>query len=398
MSVWRRPVAWFKAHPFVADSLLAVFVTAVSVPALWHTPSASDPVVYRDPSVLGFLLLVCANLPVAWRRRNPMLVVGLTFVPAVLYESLGFPGANGPWGALIALYTVAAHCDRRRSYTALGAAAVGVVVVMSTARFTATPGNIVSNVVVFGTAWLIGENLKTRRAFVASLEERAEQAEATRVEEARRAVAEERTRIARELHDVVAHSMSVMIVQAGAARRVLDTQPAQARDALVSIESTGREAMSEMRRLLGVLRDEGESPATRVPQPTVADLHALVEPCAEAGLAVTVEVQGVVCDLPPGVDLSAYRIVQEALTNVRKHAGPASAEVVLRYGDDALDIEVCDDGRGAGADVRDGDDDGHGLIGMRERVEMFGGDLRVGPRAGGGFAVHAHLPFDGVRA
>jgi signal transduction histidine kinase len=320
----------------------------------------------------------------------------VTFAAVVVYEARGYQSANGPLGALIALYTVAAHCDRRRSRIALAGAAGGLLIVMITARWDVNIGNITSNVVVFGTAWLIGENVRGRRAFVAGLQERAELAEATRLEEARRAVAEERTRIARELHDVVAHSMSVMIVQAGAARQVLGRDPAMATEALQSIEATGREAMTEMRRLLGVLREEGDAPDL-LPQPTVKDLHALLEPCVEAGLAVTVEVEGEARDLPPGVDLSAYRIVQEALTNARKHAGPASATVRLRYAADALDVEVTDDGRGAsgGSATESG---GHGLIGMRERVELFGGDLEAGPRIGGGFAVRAHLPLDPVSA
>ena len=397
MTLWQRPVDWLKARPFLADAILALVVAALSVPALWGHPTGTDAADYRNPSLVGLALLLLGSVPLAWRRVHPMAVMALVFTGVVAYESFGFPTNNLPVGAFVALYTVAAHCDRKRSTIALAASALGVVIVLATARWKVDVGTVVSNTVTFGAAWLIGENLKTRRAYVASLRDRAEQAEATRIEEARRAVAEERTRIARELHDVVAHSMSVMIVQAGAARRVLLQRPDQATEALLSVETTGREAMTEMRRLLGVLREESDTSAALTPQPSVRNLAALVEPCTEVGLAVSIEIEGEPRDLPAGVDLSAYRIVQEALTNARKHAGPASATVVVRYRDDWIDVEVSDDGRGASS-APDGAhaDNGHGLVGMRERVELFGGDLTVGPRPGGGFAVRARLPIEAV--
>jgi signal transduction histidine kinase len=206
-------------------------------------------------------------------------------------------------------------------------------------------------------------------------------------------VSEERSRIARELHDVIAHAVSVMVVQAGAARRVAVARPEQARDAMTSIESTGRQALGEMRRLVGVLRDNDE-PTTLDPQPRLLDVPALVEQAREAGLQVRLEVEGEPRPLPAGVDLSAYRIVQEALTNVRKHAGPASVEVAVRYGPHALHIEVCDDGRGAPVEAVSNGHRGQGLIGMRERVALYGGRLDVGPRPQGGFRVLADLPLE----
>ena len=397
MRPWARPVAWLKAHPFVADVLLAVVIAAVTLPNLWSDPTGDEAASYRDPHVAGALLLLVGTLPVAWRRRSPMAVLFIATVAVVAYEALGYPNEVGPFGALLALYTVAAHCDRRRSYQAAALALAANVIVFLTARWDVTLGGVVGNSVVFVTVWVIGDNLQTRRAYVDSLQERAELAERTRAEESRRAVAQERSRIARELHDVVAHSMSVMIVQAGAARRVVERDPAKATEAIAAIESTGRGAMTEMRRLLGVLRDDAGEKASLAPQPSIRQVQALVDQCADAGLDVRLELEGEERDLPPGVDLSAYRIVQEALTNTMKHAGPARAVVRVRYGEDDVEVEVRDDGRGASGNTDQSP--GHGLLGMRERVELFGGELRAGPQPGGGFLVRARLPLHaGTRA
>ena len=212
--------------------------------------------------------------------------------------------------------------------------------------------------------------------------------------EARQAVAEERTRIARELHDVVAHSMSVVVVQASAAQRVMASDPDRAREALASIEVTGRDSLGEMRRILGALRGDDDAPLA--PQPGLEQFAQLVRHCEEAGLPVEVELAGSPRELPAGIELATYRIVQEALTNAVKHAGPAHAVVRLDYGDDRLDIEVTDDGRGAAADtITSG---GQGLVGMRERVELFGGTFAAGPRTGGGYRVKARLPVETATA
>jgi signal transduction histidine kinase len=207
-------------------------------------------------------------------------------------------------------------------------------------------------------------------------------------------VAEERLRLARELHDVVAHSISVIAVQSGVGAHVANTQPEEAAKALATIEATSRAALTELRRLLGVLRQEGEPEGSLAPVPGLADLDALLAEVAKAGLGVRLRVEGTPSPLPAGVDLSAYRIVQEALTNVVKHAGPARAQVVVGYGDHEVTVEVVDDGRGVAAPTGDGRARvGHGLIGMRERVAAFGGDLEVGPGPDGGFRVAARLPL-----
>ena len=250
-------------------------------------------------------------------------------------------------------------------------------------------------------AWLSGRNLRHRRARWAELAARAERLEREREEEARRAVAEERLRIARELHDVIAHSMSVIAVQSAVGNHVIDTQPAEARQALAAIEATSRSALTEMRRLLGVLRQEGEPRGSLAPAPGLADLASLVGQVQDAGLRVWINVDGQRGPVPPGIDLSAYRIIQEALTNVIKHAAASAANVTISYRPDSVTVEITDHGSpgppartGSGGSVppaRTGS--GHGIIGMRERVAVFGGEFAAGPGPDGGFRVRACFPI-----
>jgi signal transduction histidine kinase len=253
-------------------------------------------------------------------------------------------------------------------------------------------GNTLAPIAWLLGAWAVGSIIRGRRVRTAELEALTRALAEQRDLQAQAAVAVERGRIARELHDVVAHNVSMMVVQAGAAERVLEGAQSDVRDALAAISTTGRETIDEMRLVLGVLRsDDGLALA---PQPGLADIDQLVQNVSSAGLDVRLRVDGgQPPSLPPGVDLSAYRIVQEALTNVLKHAGPASAEVTLRYGDAAVEVEVCDDGGATGANDLKG---GNGLIGMRERVMMLGGELHAGVRQGGGFIVRARLPITGA--
>ena len=240
----------------------------------------------------------------------------------------------------------------------------------------------------FAIAWLVGRDLRRRRQHVVGLADRAEQLEREREEEARRAVAEERARIARELHDVIAHGVSVIVVQAQAGPHLVD-DPERVRGVFRSIESSARDALVELRRLLGILR-AGDEELAIGPQPGLASLEALVEQLRTSGLPVELRIEGERVRLPAGIDLSAYRIVQEALTNVVKHAGGAAAEVVIRYARGELELDIFDDGRGGPVSVNGS---GHGLIGMRERAALYGGTLEVGPRESGGYAVHARLPL-----
>ncbi len=252
--------------------------------------------------------------------------------------------------------------------------------------------------VPFALAWVLGDSIRVRRAYFAQLEERAARLEKEREAQAKVAVAAERARIARELHDVVAHNVSVMVVQADGAAYVLDAAPDQAKKALETISSTGRQALAEMRRLLGVLRTgEHQEAGEYVPQPDVQQIEDLVEQCRSSGLPVDFKVEGTPRELPSGVELTAYRIVQEALTNTRKHGGPnAGASVRLVYFDDGLGLLIEDDGKGAPHELYEEggfDGQGHGMIGMRERVGMVGGTLDAGPRPGGGFRISALLPL-----
>jgi signal transduction histidine kinase len=245
-------------------------------------------------------------------------------------------------------------------------------------------------VVFLTAAWILGDNLRTRRAYLHELEEKAERLEREREENERRAAADEQARIARELHDVIAHNVSVMVVQAAGGREVFETHPDRAREALASIEATGREALTELRRLLGVARAHEDGSTSLAPQPGLERLGTLVEQVRAAGLTVDVQVEGEQRDLPTGVDLSAYRVIQEALTNTLRHAFAQRAWIVVHYGERELIVEVLDDGAGP---PRAGGQDGRGLVGMQERVGLFGGEVRTGARPEGGFRVWARFPL-----
>jgi signal transduction histidine kinase len=249
------------------------------------------------------------------------------------------------------------------------------------------PGDFFFPMITFGIAWIIGFVLSQKLLEGDLAKERAERLEREREEQARIAVADERTRIARELHDIVGHSVSVMTVQAAGVRSLLKPEQEREREALMVIEQTGREALAEMRRLVGVLRRPEEGPAL-APQPSLEHVEKLVTQARESGLPVKLRVEGDPVQLPAGVDLTAYRLVQEGLTNAIKHARADNAEVVVRYGDGRVELTVVDDGRGDG----DGVKGGNGLVGMRERVSVYGGELDAGPRPEGGFKLHATLP------
>lgn len=238
-------------------------------------------------------------------------------------------------------------------------------------------------------AWTVGFVLSRRAAYAREMAERARRLEREQIEASERAVTEERQRIARELHDVIAHSVSVMTVQAGAVRRLLKPEQEKERKALETVEATGRQALTEMRRLVGLLREQGAMPEFS-PQPGMGTIDSLLDGVRAAGLPVEIEVEGAPRDLPPGVDLAAYRVVQEALTNALKYAGPAHAWVAVTWGDADLELEIANDGQGDG----DGSGGGHGLTGMRERVSLYGGEIESGERDGGGYVVRARLPLE----
>jgi signal transduction histidine kinase len=303
---------------------------------------------------------------------------------------------------VVAVFSVGAHAEPRRA--ALGCALVllwfwaGALIDNARHPGRRGPSDAVFVTVVFGGTWLLGRALRGRGQRAAELEQRAAQLEADQQAQARAAVAAERARIARELHDVIAHSVSVMVIQAGAAEQLLEQAPERARQPLEAVQDTGRQTIVELRRLLGILREDGQE-LSLAPQPGLAGLELLVEETRQAGLPVQLRTEGRPWPLPPGADLAAYRIIQEALTNTLRHAGPAQAEVIVRYNDHAVELEILDDGQGPGR--RDGPEgSGHGLVGMRERIALYGGTLETGPRAsttgtaGTGYAVQAWLPID----
>ncbi|MFI6316072.1 sensor histidine kinase [Nonomuraea sp. NPDC050556] len=342
------------------------------------------------------LLTVLACLPVAVRRRWPLGAFTANIVLGLLLAALGQdPGTTGT-ATLILLYTAAAY---RGLAVALGALLLSFVAYTLNAAISlpdqVTLSDHVIVVIVLAAVWGTGRSLRLRRAYLDELKDRATRLERARDADTRAAKAEERARIARELHDVVAHHVSVMTVQAAAARKVLASDPALADEALSAIENTGRMAMNEMRNMVGVLRTDGGYPAERGPQPGMHDLPALVEQMREAGLSARLSVEGVPGAIPAGVDLAAYRLVQEGLTNTLRHAGAGAAAVVtVRHEPRELDVRVEDDGRVPSQAQQTGKDRvGHGLVGIRERVALYGGILKAGPRPGGGFEVQARFPL-----
>jgi signal transduction histidine kinase len=380
-----------RASPKVFDSVLAAAAAALSVSLFASELSRSG--LASGVVVLGYALALLHTLPLAARRRFPVAVLATSVASGLAFAAIGLPPVFLGPAILVPVYTVAAYRERRVSLIGLAAAEVGLALVQLTPGRTGL-STWVGNTLVLAAAWLLGNFVGDRRAYAAQLEERTAELEQAREDLARRAVADERLRLARELHDVVAHAMSVIAVQSGVGAHVAETQPEEARKALAAIETASRAALEELRRLLGVLRqDDGDEPhGSLAPVPGLADLDTLLAEVGKAGLAVRLRVEGVRPELPAGVDLSAYRIVQEALTNVVKHAGPARAQVVVCYGDREVAVEITDDGKGAPGDGRTAKV-GHGIIGMRERVALFGGDLEAGPLPGGGFRVAARLPF-----
>jgi signal transduction histidine kinase len=360
-----------------------VLLAVVAEIKVWVVPWDGPKAVF----VVGTLLW---TLPLLLRHRLPFAApvfafavqVAVTFAdPTLGAETTAFAAL------LLAFWVVGAYNERTQAIagTAIGFASIAVV-----ARVDERLGleEAVSGILFGGAVSAIGYALQRRSSRAAALEERAALLERRRQEAEQGAIAEERRRIARELHDVIAHSITLMTVQAGAARLLLAEDPERARESVLSVEETGRHALAELRRLLGVLHP-GEGEAALAPQPGLARLDDLLAQARRAGLPVELAVAGTPRALAPGVDLTAYRIVQEALTNARKHAGPAHAHVVVRYGVDALELEVTNDGQAA---PKSGDGGRHGLVGMRERVALYDGTLETGPRAEGGYAVRARLP------
>jgi signal transduction histidine kinase len=336
---------------------------------------------------------VVAVVPLAWRRQAPLLVWAIS--GCATFAALAVHGSPGPLalGPLIALYTVATISPRRVSLAAGVVTLVGVTIGVAVGqRHGLGWRSFVFPAVTVAACWLVGDNLRVRRAYIAELEAKARRADADREAATARAASEERARIARELHDVVVHHVSVIAVQAGAARMRSEHDPGLSdyTQVLAAVESAARQALGELRQLLGILRHDGE-PAALTPLPGLDQLDQLLDDVRQTGLPVSLRVVGDPYHLPPAVELSAYRIVQEALTNALKHGGAMPTTVLLRYGAEDLDIEVTDEGP-TPAMADPAGTVGQGLVGMRERVSMFGGDFTAGPRPEGGFRVRARIP------
>lgn len=396
----QRLYDFLRRHPTWVDGFWAVVLLGISAVSLTNVNGAAN---HHGSLATALPIALVLSLVVALRRRMPekMLVVAAAMGLAQLVLDVEVVPAD--FAMLVIIYTVAADGARWASRFALIGGLCAAT--LSQIRWPQTDSSSLGNVLIaafqtvpFALAWVLGDSIRTRRAYLAQLEERAARLEKEREAQAKVAVAAERARIARELHDVVAHNVSVMVVQADGAAYVMDAAPEQARKALETISGTGRQALAEMRRLLGVLRTgEHQEVGEYVPQPDVEQLDDLIEQCRTSGLPVDFKVEGTPRPLPSGVELTAYRIVQEALTNTRKHGGPnTGASVRLVYFDDGLGLLVEDDGKGAPHELYEeggADGQGHGLIGMRERVGMVGGTLDAGPRPGGGFRISALLPL-----
>jgi len=393
-----RPMSWLRARPLVADGLLAGLLAAVSLVTLWYVWGECEA--DCDPGGIAVGLVLATTLPLVWRRRHPLTAGLVTGLATAAYGFARYPDLAMPIaiGGVVGMYSVAAWGGRRAAVVSGWVAVVVVVIVMTLPRADSDVVDAAFVSLALAGAWVLGDRARVQRALAAELAERAARLERERAAEARRAVAEERTRIARELHDVVAHHVSMMVVQAEAGPVAVERDPARAAGAFEAIAATGRQALVEMRRLLGVLRGDGEPASSLAPQPGLAQVPTLVEQVGRAGLEVELVVEGTEAALPPGIDLSAYRIVQEALTNALRHGASGQARVLVRYGERDLELQIHNgvesaSGRRQGASDRQVRRSGRGLLGMRERVRLFGGELRAGPGPGGGFTVDARLPL-----
>ncbi|RXS71627.1 sensor histidine kinase [Streptomyces sp. TM32] len=401
----QRLYAFLRMHPTGVDSFWALALLGFS--SLWLL--ADGPRGMLTPLAAVFAVGLC--LVVALRRKAPVKMLLMTAAIGVGQLIFGIQPNISDVAMLVIAYTVASApaVPRWASRCALAGALLSPALTFWRYAYDDEYRPVSLNLVLVGLltvpfvlAWVLGDSMRTRRAYWAQLEERAARLEKEREAQSRIAVAAERARIARELHDVVAHNVSVMVVQADGAAYVLDVAPDQTREALETISGTGRQALAEMRRLLGVLRTGEQSEGGEyVPQPGVEQLEDLMDQVRGAGLPVDFRVEGEPRELPSSLALTVYRIVQEALTNTRKHGGPdVGATVRVSYRDEDLELLVEDDGRGAQQELYEeggADGLGHGLIGMRERVGMVGGSLTAGPRAGGGFRISAVLPLKPAR-
>jgi signal transduction histidine kinase len=389
------------------DVLLGLFVAVMQVQGTIVKPSDAGSRPLTDLGHLGYVLPALSGLVLGVRRRWPVPVFIATALASLVYYTVGFSDGPGWIGLFVALYTLTAYGDGRRSLVLAGVGitvlATGWLIAAAGIEPRAAIGWVFFRIAASAMAAALGESVRSRHVIAAEALERAAQAERTREEEARSRVDAERLRIAREVHDTVAHAVAIINVQAGVTAYLLDKQPERARGALVTIEQTSARALHEMRTVLGVLRDETFG---RVPDRGLGQVNALTAMAREAGLEIDLEVKSPTLPLPSAVDHTAYRILQESITNVIQHVGPTRVTVALNYGTDVLEIRVTDEGgRYAAGDDPDNlrppagtgngssAEPGRGIVGMRERCGLLGGELTAGPRPCGGFEVKARLPL-----
>ncbi|NJC71457.1 sensor histidine kinase [Planosporangium thailandense] len=394
------------------DVLLALFITVMQVQgtlALEPNHAASRPL--TDLGYLGYVLLIVNGVVLAVRRRWPVPVFVTAALASLVYYSFDFPDGPGWLGLFVALYTLTAYGDGRRSLMLSGVAvtvlAISWLVAAADIEPRAAIGWVFFRIGASVMSAALGESVRSRRFIAAEAQERAERAERTREEEARGRVDAERLRIAREVHDTVAHAIAIINVQAGVTAHVLDKRPERVRETLVAIEQTSSQALREMRAILGVLRDPDDG---RVPHPGLEQIDELATKARDAGLDITVEATSPTTPPPSAVGSAAYRILQESITNVIRHVGPTRVTVALDYGIDVLEVRVSDEGRrhAPGADpvgphvpaehptsngTGSAAEPGRGIVGMRERCQLLGGDLVARSLPGGGFEVKARLPL-----
>jgi signal transduction histidine kinase len=372
----------FRSQPRQADLALASLLAVFGVAELWVLDVGPKPIAVPATAIAGLAL--------SFRRRAPLLTVAAV-LGAIAAESLLGVSLQKPDSpllmALVAVYTAGAYLPLRDAVAGLALAIAGIGASFARSSTNGHSDFAFTSVVVTA-GWLVGRGMHGRVTQAEALAERTQRLEQEAEAERAAAIAEERRRIARDLHDVIAHSVSVMVVQAGAAEDLLDRDPAGVREPVRAVQETGRGALVEISRLLGLLREDGAELGL-APQPRLDELPELVAQTEAAGLPVDLRIEGTPRSLPLGVDLSVYRIAQEALTNARKHSAGARVHVLLRYGDDTVELEVENDGVAS----TNGHRGGHGLVGMRERVAVFGGILEAGPSPDGGFRVVARLPL-----
>jgi signal transduction histidine kinase len=377
---------WLRRPALVDAGLGVVYAVSAILITLGIDPQAGS----HQLDAFGMVLIATGGVALALRRRWPLPVLAWMGLISVVYISRDYVGGPAFIGVFVAVYTAAASVEVRPA--ALATVGTMGAVSMSAAITHSSEAPGFEHLLYLSwsiVAFMVGLAARNRRAHLASLEERARYLEETREEEARRRVAEERVRIARDLHDVVAHNIAAINLRAGAAAHVNATQPEKAAEALLAIKAASKQTLDDLRSTLRVLRDGDDAPLA--PTPGLADLDELVGTVAGSGVPVEVDVHGEHRPVPAAVDVAAYRIVQESLTNVMRHAGPALVTVVVDYRPDALALEVRDDGRGAA--TNGAGEGGHGIEGMKERAAALGGSVEAGPRPGGGYHVRATLPW-----